>query len=114
MLVSVGDSLQPNMLDAQDATALLTGIVAQTDRFSNEKTSPRVMSMAAQLMAAGANQQLIATQLDKEEVPAALDTPKESNGGSLVIAHEEEPKDIAIDEHGNLLKEEKKPNDGQT
>lgn len=113
MLVSVGDALQPNLLDAQDATALLTGIVAETNRFSNDKTSPRIMSMAAQLMAAGANQQLIASELEKDSVvvPEAKpkDTEAESADGSLKIEHEEgeeEPgegnKDIAIDEHGNL------------
>ncbi|OYX41898.1 hypothetical protein B7Y94_04410 [Candidatus Saccharibacteria bacterium 32-49-12] len=49
--------------DEQIATALLTGIVAATERFSNEATSSRVMTIAAELMAAGANQQLIAAQL---------------------------------------------------
>jgi len=117
MLVTVGDALQPNLLDAQDATALLTGIVAQTDRFSNDKTTPRVMSMAAQLMAAGANQQLIATQLEKDEAPVILNESKASPDGSLVIAHEDEevkPKEIAIDESGNLLTDDKKPEDSAT
>lgn len=56
-----------NLLDEQIATALLTGIVAATDRFSNEHTSSEAMTLAAQLMAAGANQQLIATQLEQAE-----------------------------------------------
>ena len=58
--------LNKNSLDEQIATALLTGIVAETDRFSNEKTTPRTMSLAGDLMAAGANQQLVATQLEEE------------------------------------------------
>ena len=58
---------EPGVLDEQIATALLTGIVAATDRFSNEKTSSRVMTTAADLMAAGANQQLIAVQLQKAD-----------------------------------------------
>jgi len=53
------------LLDEQIATALLTGIVSATDRFSNDHTSSRVMTMAAQLMAAGANQQLIAAKLEE-------------------------------------------------
>ena len=61
------------LVDATIATALLTGIVAQTDRFSNEHTTSKVMTVAAQLMSAGADQQLIATELEKkpevEEVP---------------------------------------------
>ena len=63
MLMSLSEALGSNVLDEQIATALLTGIVAATDRFSNSHTTPRVMTMSAQLMAAGANQQLIAEKL---------------------------------------------------
>lgn len=66
MLVSVSESFGSGLIDEQISTAFLTGIVAETNRFSNEKTSPKVMTMAAQLMAAGANQQLIATNLRQE------------------------------------------------
>lgn len=66
MLVGTSESFQKGLLDTQMATAFLTGIVAETDRFSNDKTSPKVMTMSAQLMAAGANQQLIATKLVEE------------------------------------------------
>jgi hypothetical protein len=66
MLVSLSDSLKTDkpLLDEQIATAFLTGVVAATDRFSNNRTSSKVMTMAAQLMAAGANQQLIAAKLE--------------------------------------------------
>jgi hypothetical protein len=67
MLVSASEALKTDraLLDEQIATAFLTGIVAATDRFSNNKTSSKVMTMAAQLMAAGANQQLIAAKLEE-------------------------------------------------
>lgn len=67
MLVSLSEAIKSDkaILDEQSATALLTGIVATTDRFSNNKTSSKVMTMAAQLMAAGANQQLIAAKLEE-------------------------------------------------
>lgn len=52
-----------SLIDAPIATALLTGIVAETDRFSNEHTTSKAMTVAAALMAAGADQQLIATEL---------------------------------------------------
>lgn len=52
------------LLDRQIATAFLTGIVAETNRFSNEKTMPQTMSTAARLMSAGANQQLISDKLE--------------------------------------------------
>ncbi len=56
--------IDPDILDQQISTALLTGIVAETDRFSNDKTSPSTMSMSAALMKAGANPQLVASKLD--------------------------------------------------
>ena len=67
MLVSLGDALKSDkaLLDEQVATAFLTGVVAATDRFSNNRTSSKVMTIAAQLMAAGANQQLIALKLQE-------------------------------------------------
>ena len=64
MLVSLGESLKNGLLDEQIATALLTGVVAATNRFSNNQTSSKSMTIAAQLMAAGANQQLIAAKLE--------------------------------------------------
>ena len=53
----------PNLLSPEVATALLTGIVADTDRFSNSKTSPRVMEISAQLMNAGANHLLVTSSI---------------------------------------------------
>ena len=67
MVVGLAEALKSdkNLLDEQIATAFLTGIVSATDRFSNDHTSSQVMTMAAQLMAAGANQQLIAAKLEE-------------------------------------------------
>jgi len=70
MLVSISESFGSNLLDSQMATAFLTGIVSETERFSNSKTSPKVMTMSAQLMAAGANQQLIASKLEPPDEPS--------------------------------------------
>lgn len=77
-----------SLVNAQIATALLTGIVAQTDRFSNENTTSKVMTVAAQLMTAGADQQLIATELQaKAEEPQApeevVDIDEVADDGSL-------------------------------
>lgn len=65
MVAIISDAFKTDkpILDKQIATALLTGIVAATDRFSNLLTTSRVMTTAAQLMAAGADQQLIAAKL---------------------------------------------------
>jgi len=79
MLVSLSEALKGDkqIIDEQAATAFLTGIVAATDRFSNDKTSSKIMTMAAQLMASGANQQLIAAKL--EEAHEISETPTESS-----------------------------------
>lgn len=70
LIMNVSEALQGGLLDAQISNALLTGIVAETDRFRNEKTTAKVMTMSAQLIAAGANQQLVAEKLEiKPEVP---------------------------------------------
>ena len=81
MLVAISESIKGEgpLLDEQIATALLTGIVSATDRFSNSQTSPKAMTMAAQLMAAGANQQLIAARLEETQ-DITPGEPKKSNG----------------------------------
>lgn len=66
-----------NLIDEQIANAFLTGIVAATDRFSNNNTNSRVMTVAAQLMSAGANQQLIAAQLQENDQISAQEEPEE-------------------------------------
>lgn len=76
MIASMIQQLEPTILDGQIATALLTGIVASTDRFSNDRTTPKTMNTSASLMAAGANQQLIAAQL---AAPANTQAPQESD-----------------------------------
>lgn len=90
------------LIDEQIATALMTGIVATTDRFSNDRTTSRTMAVAAVLLGAGADQQLISSQLEEakeepaEEPESAEPTPEEptsskrSADGSLSISHDDE------------------------
>jgi len=97
MLVSLSEALKGDkpVLDEQTSTAFLTGIVASTDRFSNNKTSPKVMTMAAQLMAAGANQQLIAAKLEEahEIGPDKKDTADiENSDGTTDLSEGESSK----------------------
>lgn len=95
MLVPVCDGLKVGALDAQMATAFLTGIVAETQRFSNEKTSSDTMNVSAKLMSAGANQQLVATQLEQNFdnggfIAQPADESSEQTGdGSLEIDHDQ-------------------------
>lgn len=81
--------LDHEILDEQMATAMLTGIVAETKRFSNDKTSPTTMTISAELMAAGANQQLVATKLEPPKPPTPPPAPLHERQG------EESPKTAA-------------------
>ena len=93
------------LLDKQISTALLTGIVAATDRFSNEKTTAQVMSVSAELMAAGADQQLIAAKLQEGHAIDALPTrtgkPKQDTVAAPVstLSKSSDDGEITID-HG--------------
>lgn len=96
LLTGLVKDMRPDkdVLDEQISTALLTGIVAATDRFSNEKTSSRVMTTAAELMGAGANQQLIAVQLEQAEEISAQPAPKKQDEPADEPAPEEpQPQD---------------------
>lgn len=108
MLVSLVDGLKADkpLLDEQIATAFLTGIVAATDRFSNDQTSSRVMTMAAQLMTAGANQQLIASKLEAahEIGPDAEKSSSESGSENA-----DGTTDMAEGESTKLSRASKKP-----
>jgi hypothetical protein len=77
LIEDLGSTLDPKLLDAQIATALLTGIVSETDRFRNEKTTPRTMSISAELMSAGANQQLVADKLAEPEPEPEIVLPEQ-------------------------------------
>jgi len=76
LVYDLGTALNKDLLDGQIATALLTGIVAETARFSNEKTTPQTMSASAALMAAGANQQLVASKLEEPAPVPVTPTPE--------------------------------------
>lgn len=51
------------VVDKEIATALLTGIVAATGRFSNDRTNSETMQLASKLMSMGADQQLISAHV---------------------------------------------------
>jgi len=102
---------EKKVMDKQIATALLTGIVAETDRFANEKTNANSMTVAAKLMAAGANQQLIAAKLSidhptinppdlKVELSKRLTEDKESVQ-QFIVDH----KDDTLEEITNTVKD---------
>ncbi len=81
-------------LDVDIATALLTGIVAATQRFSNDRTSAAALNLASKLMSLGADQQLISAHVmdnvpkideDEDEVIDVTSEPKDKS--NLAVDH---------------------------
>lgn len=66
MLVALSESLQGGAIDEPIATALLMGIVASTDRFAAVHTTSKSLTVAAQMMAAGAKQQNVVKALYRD------------------------------------------------
>lgn len=79
------------------ATALLTGIIAETERFSNDKTTPNTMAASAELMQKGADQQIVVSHIEELKQPTP-ETPveepkqleKQPEPGSIDVSHEDD------------------------
>jgi len=101
MLAELADSFKTDkdksILDQQMATALLTGIVAVTERFSNNLTSSKVMTIAAQLMAAGADQQLIAAKLQESHEISSVDSTSGTDDAYAPPKSDEYSSSMSID-----------------
>ncbi|MGI9028204.1 MAG: hypothetical protein ACR2FM_05205 [Candidatus Saccharimonadales bacterium] len=103
--------LDKELLDEQIATALLTGMVSETNRFGNEKAHPNTMAVSGILMAAGASPQLISGELHvddpdnepaqeipevvEEEEPAEPEPPRADDG---MISIDHNPDDSKVEE----------------
>ena len=59
MLISLFESLEQGIIDETIATALFTGITSATHNFTTPDTTAKAMTVAAQMLAAGAKQQQI-------------------------------------------------------
>ncbi|MFA4995758.1 MAG: DHH family phosphoesterase [Patescibacteria group bacterium] len=74
ILVSAIEALtgDPKFFDEKIATALLTGIITDTNSFQNTNTTPKSLTVAAQLVAAGAQQQEIIKNIYKTKPLSTL------------------------------------------
>lgn len=71
LLETLGKDI-PSMLDADIATNLLTGVTTDTNSFQNSNTTPKSLTVAAQLVAAGARQQEIVKKIFKTRTLSTL------------------------------------------
>ena len=83
MIVILSGYLEQTEFDQPTATALLTGIVSATDRFSNARTTSETMQVSSRLMQAGADQQLISSNIMQPTTPTPADTIPTSSDASL-------------------------------
>lgn len=102
LVVDLSRELGKDLLDNQIATALLTGIVAETARFSNEKTTPQTMSVSAELMSNGANQQLVASKLEGPSVDLRSSIPQPELPATESAAEDEQPEEPPVPDAGTL------------
>jgi hypothetical protein len=89
----------PVTISPEIATALLTGIVADTDRFSNQNTSPRLMELSAQLMSAGADHQLVTSSIGNGLTPKASNLNTPALNAAESVAPEEPTAPAELDLH---------------
>jgi hypothetical protein len=89
MLVALAESLQGGIIDAEIATSLLMGIVASTDRFTASHTTSKSLTVAAQMMAAGARQQAVVKALYRDG--KGNERTSNNNGGERAQNVQREP-----------------------
>lgn len=90
------------VIEKDEATAFLTGIVAATNSFSNASTTPETMKVSAKLMESGADQQLIAKNITPETENEILSyatvsskkTTNDNDPTKLDIEHEGEETEL--------------------
>ena len=79
MVYDLINVLAIDSISQEVATALLTGILSATERFANNRTKPTTMAVASKLMEAGADQQLISSNILKPEPSSAEASVKNQN-----------------------------------
>ena len=90
MLVELTGRLGDKLIDKEEATALLAGIIAATDGFKSKKATAETFMRSSELINAGADQAVIAENITKQDVPETASTIDES--GSMQVNQDyEEP-----------------------
>ena len=82
LIYGMGDNAA---VEKDDATALLTGIIAATNRFSEVNTSPETMQVASKLMSSGADQKLITENITadlKDKILELADNVKKAENAT--------------------------------
>jgi nanoRNase/pAp phosphatase (c-di-AMP/oligoRNAs hydrolase) len=105
MLVSLFESLEQGMIDESIATALYTGITSATHNFTTPSTSAKSMTVAAQMLAAGAKQQEIVKVMNakpkNEQAKPEPKVPDAAAPTSMKEAMAQAKKEVVKEESGS-------------
>lgn len=82
MLISVIESLGQGLVDGAVATALLTGIMSATANFTAPATTAKALTVAAQMMSAGAKQQEVVKILVADRASKSAQGAESTQSGS--------------------------------
>ncbi|TAK89052.1 hypothetical protein EPO04_03015 [Patescibacteria group bacterium] len=83
ILVALSESLQTGLIDQPIATTILAGIMASTDRFTATHTTSKALTVAAQMMAMGADQQTVVRGLYRQDKGDKSDSRTRQGQGSV-------------------------------
>lgn len=123
MLISLFESLEQGIIDETIATALFTGITSATHNFTTPDTTAKAMTVAAQMLAAGAKQQQIVKVMQskgsdttnqhtiKKDAAETVKLPDETAAKTMKEAMEQAKKESASevkDEHKDGSKKKTK------
>lgn len=72
IIFNILESFDPNLLDEKIATCLLMGIIIKTKSFKTHNVTPRTLTIASQLVAAGADREAIVSNLYRTRSLATL------------------------------------------
>lgn len=99
MLVSLFESLEQGIVDESIATALFTGITSATHNFTTPSTSAKSMTVAAQMLAAGAKQQEVVKVMNAkpkhDQTPKQVKVPDATAPTSIKEAMEQAKKEVS-------------------
>ncbi len=117
ILVALAESLQNGIIDEDIATALLTGLMASTDRFTATHTTSKSLTVAAQMMAAGARQQAVVKGLYKDhrtnERPERDNRPERRTEPKIeTTPRSETPREVETSRPVEAFKSEPQPDVG--
>ncbi len=99
----------PTGISPEIATALLTGIVAGTDRFSNTKTTPKIMELSAQLMNSGADHQLVTSSIGSSTTTQPASLSLNQTPAPTPVIEPVKDQEISLDLHAQTAPETQTP-----